>query len=317
MKTDRKQEEKAILKKVYSLKHFNCIEAEQPDFIFHKHSDNSKCFGIEITNLYLSEGWARLSNIPNYIENVLEGENLDKRDEGFFSVREIELTSPEGDKQQQKGIIDNSPLTLLIKNIEECIKKKSEKQKSYNSDCMYHNLLIYDQTDYLHKTENTVLLTDSLIREAFNSGFCEIFLITTRKDKEIFIPLKQNIFNFWLSLGKSYHTVSKKFRDYFTKNSIVIFMYELLRFYKENSAVLYLHNEKNLVLKFSKYLFFVKNKKLVFQVLAELDDPVENKIEHEEELMDDQINKFINYPHTKIDLIFSSFFSTDDHKITI
>lgn len=83
----KKSVEKGILHVIYNPNEYDIIEFEQPDFILEDKNGNE--FGVEITQLYLDESSARLKNKPNYLEDIIQNNKLDKRDVGILNLGEI------------------------------------------------------------------------------------------------------------------------------------------------------------------------------------------------------------------------------------
>ncbi|WP_028972874.1 hypothetical protein [Spirochaeta cellobiosiphila] len=266
---NKKEEELSILKKIYSFYNFYCEQTECPDFILKLKPDCSKKIGIEITRLFTHEGYARIEKIPNYIEDVISGKNIDKRDKGRFNIREIELISPQRDKQKVNAIIDSNKPIVNIEVLENCIEDKNKKMLKYDSNCISFNLIIDDHTDYFSRTNSSVYLTQNFIKTVIGSGFNEIFLLTKLKSNFIYVPLKLFIFNHWLSCSKRLFEIDKLFKDYAEKCNIITHMYLILKKHDDKNALLF-EEEKTIKLKFSKYLFYKDGKKRNLQILPEI-----------------------------------------------
>lgn len=66
--------ERAILNKVFSEKEFDIEETEEPDFLVTNKKFQEK-FGVEVTELFINQSSARIKKIPNYIGQILNGED--------------------------------------------------------------------------------------------------------------------------------------------------------------------------------------------------------------------------------------------------
>ena len=85
----KKQKEKNIVVNIYNSSEIIIKDSEQPDFIIESSSEK---FGVEVTELYLSESEARLNNYSGYKEKILNSNDnsvLDKRDVGTLSKQEV------------------------------------------------------------------------------------------------------------------------------------------------------------------------------------------------------------------------------------
>lgn len=198
-----KDEEKRILRMVYSEdKYVVEGEIEQPDFRLNT-LDDGFVFGVEITELYANESSARLKKIDNYVNDIIDNEKYrhkkDKKDLPIVTFASI----PEGDEQSMtfKGVHIKKPpnLIMMIKNLENAIRSKTEKAKKYDDTLSVIDLVVYDyECNY-----NSIKVDDlygyvytSQMEETLNEcGFREVYFITNSSDGEsIYLRLKTQMF---------------------------------------------------------------------------------------------------------------------------
>lgn len=194
----KKEKEKSILEMVYDLDDFHqVVESEKPDFIL-QHHINSRLFGVEITEFYMSESDARLKNIPNYVSELLDEEKYrHKDDKKSLMVDEIKLINEKENKTiTTNAIIRETPdIKSIFDNFDEVLDKKLTKVENYNSDLNHINLIVLDKLN-VFTTEKPSDLIKYLIhniesKKLYSSDFREIFFITRIKNnRRIFFQLK-------------------------------------------------------------------------------------------------------------------------------
>src|SRR5437764_672500 len=80
-----KQEERKLFDAVFGKLGLEVMEGEQPDFICSK--DGVPCFGVEITEFFLTESGARLHKIGGYVSDLVAGGKYRHKDD----IREIKV----------------------------------------------------------------------------------------------------------------------------------------------------------------------------------------------------------------------------------
>ena len=84
-----KESELKILHYVYSAEEFDALSTEEPDFIV-TDLTTKQIFGVEITEFFLDECYARLKNIPHYIDEIIVDKSYrNKGDKSKLPVHEV------------------------------------------------------------------------------------------------------------------------------------------------------------------------------------------------------------------------------------
>ena len=190
----KKIKEEQILKKVYNEKNKNLYKlidnnSEKPDFIL-KDIKNGDKFGVEITNMYYNEFSARLHEIPNCVNIMLEN-GIPRRAEGILKKHQLYVEFENswryiGDTIGQSFKKYDDYINALI-NV---INKKTMKAKKYKT-LDYLELFIYDKEQYLafKKIEHLAYLENSekLKRAINDSPFRRIYFFTVVDKKEMLL----------------------------------------------------------------------------------------------------------------------------------
>ena len=150
---EKKQKEKTILKKIYNEKNENQYKliddkSEKPDFII-KDLNNNELFGVEVTNMYYDQFSARLKEIPNYVEDMLEN-GIPRKAEGILNKHQLYVELNDswhyiGDTIGESFKKYDDYIEALIRTI----KEKNYKSKNYNKDLKYYELFINDRENFL------------------------------------------------------------------------------------------------------------------------------------------------------------------------
>lgn len=235
----KKQKERDILKLIYNEKELQSIkECEEPDFILQK--INNIKFGVEITEFYYSESSARINNIPNYMDEIINKNIYKHKDDiNSFETKEFSVIR-NGVKINGKirGILQKQPsISKNVTKLSQLINNKNEKFNKYIGKLNHVNLIIYDYENILtNLSEDKIrhlFFKSELEKVIINSNFREIFFITKickfNLLSTVYIPLKtlfliSEIKKLRFIMTKNYKNEIEKF-----SNKEPLFVVEYLR----------------------------------------------------------------------------------------
>lgn len=185
----KKEEEKKILKSVFSEQDFIIKGNEPLDFIL---SSVSHTFGVEITRLYYNDGFGRLSNQHDYVSSVRNNNGMHKDDYLNLKIRScyIQLPSDEQFHFLFNKIMYEKPTKEEFTNmIVARIKSKNSKAKQYNrNNVEWLELLISDENGFFRDNYNLDNnLKDLIIKEVEKSIFKTVYILTRGSDKNSLI----------------------------------------------------------------------------------------------------------------------------------
>jgi hypothetical protein len=187
--------ERRILDLVYKNQEaLTIVHQDKPDFLITNNVGDT--FGVEITQLFVNESDARLKNIPNYTEELLNKKKYrHKNDIGVLKVENILIEKPDGRKIETQAIIQKSPQPKdYLQKLLSIIESKSKLKEEYSKNISHTNLIIHDNSDIfsLRNPENFYndLYTEEVSKAIVRNDFHEIFLITRFKPKMVIFRLK-------------------------------------------------------------------------------------------------------------------------------
>lgn len=206
---DKKEKEKCIFNMIFSDENITVLETEEPDFIV-TNNESNHIFGVEITEFFTDECYARLQNIPHYFDSIIDnGKYFHKGDNKKLPVTNVNVIPRDmSESRYIDSIITSIPSRdEYAKKLIERIEDKNSKIHNYNKKAKDHYLIIFDNQNCInHKTSSDLyesIFNLELSKTIINSAFKEIFFITRVDSKLIFYRLKQ--VNFFalsnLSLG--------------------------------------------------------------------------------------------------------------------
>lgn len=196
-----KTQELELFKYIYgNHTEWDVINSESPDFQCARNENLE--LGAEITDLYSTESDARLKKINGYALHLLSGgEFLHRDDKKNIKVDRVKyLKRGKGPGREINAIMQEVPgvdgrVSLLMKAIE----LKVQKVDTYLKTCRQVDLIINDASSmfWFDKYEEFYFPFSRLVNRhlIIKSGFREIFLVTTTKEKSVVtIPLKLSLF---------------------------------------------------------------------------------------------------------------------------
>ncbi|MBN1993662.1 MAG: hypothetical protein JW953_13255 [Anaerolineae bacterium] len=194
----KKKSERDIFNLVYEESDWaEIISSERPDFKI-RNSNFDIYFGVEVTEFYFSESNARIRNIPNYVNEIINQNTYrHKEDQVTLKVNKIQITSADGTpKGDALAILQELPRPEQYANmVAEVIALKDEKFKEYAQDLTHINLIVLDTerrlrtvtADDFYKNFVTLPLKNTL----YSTKFREVFLVTIlEENRKVYIPLK-------------------------------------------------------------------------------------------------------------------------------
>lgn len=191
-----KEKELQILHYIYSSRSFEALSTEEPDFIV-TDLTTKQVFGVEITEFFLDECYARLKNIPHYIEEIITDKSYRNRgDKSKLPVHEVAINPHTQTSRNCNLIITDSPTKdELGLKIAALINNKDSKIVNYQKQAASLFLVIYDNQSCLNDNDPSKIHVSiyglDLIRTLLNSKFDEIFFITQSSDGKVYFELKE------------------------------------------------------------------------------------------------------------------------------
>jgi len=175
------------------------IPHEKPDFLIME--DNKVHLGVEITEIYSHETDAKLTNMDGYSLGIINGtKKIHKNDKKNIKVDNVTINDSKGNN---KGTItaiiqETQNFQDRINILEIAIAKKEKKIIKYLESCENIDLIINDSSNlFYHETFEEFYKPYSILHNKENlvsSSFREIYLVTSTPDKNVYIPLKGNVF---------------------------------------------------------------------------------------------------------------------------
>lgn len=191
-----KESELKILHYVYSAEEFDALSTEEPDFIV-TDLTTKQIFGVEITEFFLDECYARLKNIPHYIDEIIVDKSYrNKGDKSKLPVHEVIVNPDTQASRNSNMIITDSPSKdELGRKIGALITTKDSKIVNYQKQAASLFLIIYDNQSCLNDNDpfkiHVSIYGLDLIRALLDSEFEEIFFITRSTDGNVYFRLKE------------------------------------------------------------------------------------------------------------------------------
>ena len=195
----KKTNERRFFDLVYSqLQPSEVIPSESPDFICHV--GGVPVLGVEITELFRNEGYARLKKIPGYTLQLIKSKAYKhKYDKQYIKVEKAQIRNSDGtfNKEIQgifhPGVTAHEAVTCL----NSLINKKCNKAPDYLKLAPEIDLVIHDASELFSAEVQLIFGSLSLFldRSIITSPFREIFLLITKRDKSaVKLPLKLALF---------------------------------------------------------------------------------------------------------------------------
>lgn len=195
-----RRRERTILRTAYREADFKIRHRRKnyfPDFIL-RHLSGSPPFGVEVTELYQSGTFARLRNIPNYTTSLIEGApHRHKDDKLNAQIVDIQLQKKDGSTGERMKAVwsELPPLSEYPGRVAARVRAKSAKLGSAPRNLSHVNLIMFDRDYRLGGTPVNefyrVILTPELKRTLLETGFREVFLVTSVKEREqCYFPLR-------------------------------------------------------------------------------------------------------------------------------
>lgn len=253
------EREKKIFNLIYGdKKYYKIITREKPDFQLLHNCGHS--FGVEITEFFYNESFARKTLISNYTKEILENEKYLHKDDKINLPKTL-MTFKANDKSEPRniyGIFYETPsIKDSINKLTKIINIKEKAFIGYNAELNHINLIIYDNQNFLNNINEDSFYKNfffkPLVKAIIQSSFYEIFFITKHKEFGFgYLPLKSLLWSSTFFLyRKIYHTYLNKtqrnineFLTYFALfskhlgfNNIYIDTKDSLTFYYCNSKI--------------------------------------------------------------------------------
>lgn len=153
-------------------------------------------YGVEVTELFISETDARLDKISDYADELLgKGNYRHKDDIKRLDVSEIIFESPDGERITVPAIrVESITFAEYRKLIGKRIAEKDSQFVNYAKELKFSFLIIRDKTKIFRnrKLEDfyNTFFNDDLIGQIVRSNFRELFLVIEIESKLFKVPLK-------------------------------------------------------------------------------------------------------------------------------
>lgn len=172
---------------MFNEKEFDIEETEKPDFLVTNKKFQEK-FGVEVTELFINQSSARIKKIPNYIGQILNGE-----DERRYKTKE-DITNLPIVKIYIKDNVNNTYSSVLekavkiptmsigeyIENVKKSIQKKNT--KNYKNICESVELVVNDAEEFFYDKDililNKFLKNKELLNLVKDSIFRVVYIVT-------------------------------------------------------------------------------------------------------------------------------------------
>lgn len=192
----KKQRERNIFNLIYGNALFtDVMDKECPDFLV-RLSENSPCFGVEVTEFYHSETSARLDRISDYSLQLLDGGNVKHKDDrNALHVVDIVKEDNSIHAKDVPAIIQRvPPLSECSRLVAQRILSKTQLIKNTTAEISHANLIIHDKTGLLRVIKIAdfyrIYFSPELISALSITSFREVFLITDIEDQQVYARLK-------------------------------------------------------------------------------------------------------------------------------
>ncbi len=191
---------------MFNEKEFDIEETEKPDFLVTNKKFQEK-FGVEVTELFINQSSARIKKIPNYIGQILNGE-----DERRYKTKE-DITNLPIVKIYIKDNVNNTYSSVLekavkiptmsigeyIENVKKSIQKKNT--KNYKNICESVELVVNDAEEFFYDKDililNKFLKNKELLNLVKDSIFRVVYIVTKYNKEDVIITIgaKKNSVN--------------------------------------------------------------------------------------------------------------------------
>jgi hypothetical protein len=147
----KQQIERAIFNAVYDEAQYAAVEhRDRPDFAVFRHSDHTRGFGVEITEVYTTESNARLENIEGYFADLIAGKpHRHKDDIDELKVEIAQILDEDGHvkiKDLPVVMQNHTPERQLPMLLAARIEEKNALVAGYADDLSHVNLVIADRS---------------------------------------------------------------------------------------------------------------------------------------------------------------------------
>jgi len=195
---ERKNRERAILEMVYDVDRFDSVrDSESPDFVLQHHNQN-ECFGVEVTEFYLTGSDARIRNISGYMPSLFAGGPARHREDvDALKVRKATLTRADGSGDEIIDVISRKlpEVSTYVRMVTDVIERKDQKVAIYEHKLSHVNLVILDHGNRLITVSPEqfypLFYTADLRKTLAQTGFRVVFFVTTlERTRRVYVPLK-------------------------------------------------------------------------------------------------------------------------------
>lgn len=183
----KEKRERDALNLIYDERAFFSIRhSDSPDFLL-QYSETSNPFGVEVTEMHASEAAARVTHLPGYALELIDGAAYRHRDDpSLLIVDTVEFTSADGTKHSTRALIQKPPpFDVYRELLRSTIAAKNAKATTYDKGTSHTNLIIIDHINPMilaePKATYTLLFTEGVRESVMMSPFAEIYLITRLK----------------------------------------------------------------------------------------------------------------------------------------
>jgi hypothetical protein len=176
---------------VYDVDRFDSVrDSESSDFVLQHHNQN-ECFGVEVTEFYLTGSDARIRNISGYMPSLFAGGPARHREDvDALKVRKATLTRADGSGDEIIDVISRKlpEVSTYVRMVTDVIERKDQKVAIYEHKLSHVNLVILDHGNRLITVSSEqfypLFYTADLRKTLAQTGFREVFFVTTLEGRE-------------------------------------------------------------------------------------------------------------------------------------
>ncbi|HVT12455.1 MAG TPA: hypothetical protein VHE55_09320 [Fimbriimonadaceae bacterium] len=196
--TDKKQRERFAFERIYDpAEYVAVLPGEEPDFVV-EIGHRAEPFGVEVTELWVSEAEARLSYIPGYFQELIDGGPVRHRDDlTDLPISEFDIYDKDVKLKSRgvKGIFRKGrPVEQVVAMLADRLRRKEALIDTYLKRAPSSQLIVWDMESCIGNigAENfhRALFSGELRDLIYRSRFGEIHLLSRIGKDDVFLPLR-------------------------------------------------------------------------------------------------------------------------------
>lgn len=173
------------------------VASDAPDFLLTPRG--AAPFGVEITEIFASDGHARIARQPGYLHQLLGPEpRLNRRDAPILEIAPVTVHDSAGNLKYEdlQVVLTKTPSPLERSGaIARAIESKAERARQYQSGLDHLSLVIVDHffaNAYKDiEPSTTDVLSDDVVKALTESPFHEVYVVRSKGGSQTVTPLRQ------------------------------------------------------------------------------------------------------------------------------